>query len=178
MIIDLSTISHTLRSYCFEKEPEWWEPADPFEQIRGFEAPLKVRVSVSRHKEKILFHGEISGTLRTVCDRCLESFPRHLGLNFRVQKTTAPPEDVSAEMELSREDVSVDMEVRNEIDLDDIIREQIYLSQPMRSVCREGCKGLCPTCGVNLNIESCKCSSSCGHPGFSGLAQFELDKGK
>ena len=43
------------------------------------------------------------------------------------------------------------------IDLGEEIRQEIIMSNPLRVLCRQGCKGICPKCGVNLNIEQCKC---------------------
>jgi len=43
--------------------------------------------------------------------------------------------------------------------LEDALREQVLLSVPLRVLCREDCKGLCPTCGKNLNLERCSCAN-------------------
>ena len=45
------------------------------------------------------------------------------------------------------------------IDLDEDIRQEVFLNLPSRMICREDCKGLCPQCGVNLNQEECKCTN-------------------
>ena len=62
-------------------------------------------------------------------------------------------------------------------DLDEVVREQIYFSLPMKSLCRKDCSGLCPLCGANLNMEECKCRKEKGHPGFSELKNLKLKKG-
>ncbi len=41
--------------------------------------------------------------------------------------------------------------------LEDALREQVLLATPVRALCREDCKGLCPQCGLNLNVEQCNC---------------------
>ena len=61
-----------------------------------------------------------------------------------------------------------------EVDVDEIIREQIYLSLPLKSLCNETCPGLCPRCGVDLNQESCLCDREQGHPGFSKLRNLRV----
>jgi uncharacterized protein len=45
----------------------------------------------------------------------------------------------------------------DQIDLGEMVREQLFLGVPMRRLCREDCKGLCPECGVNRNNERCDC---------------------
>ena len=79
------------------------------------------------------------------------------------------------EIELLEDDMSVDFITGNEICLDDIVREQIYLSLPMKCLCREDCLGLCTLCGTNLNIGKCNCEDKKGHPGFSKLKNIKLD---
>ncbi len=45
------------------------------------------------------------------------------------------------------------------LNLDELIREDIYLSLPSRFLCSENCKGLCPVCGADLNEEKCNCKA-------------------
>ena len=42
-------------------------------------------------------------------------------------------------------------------DLTDAVRDALLLELPYRFLCSEDCKGLCPTCGVNLNLGACTC---------------------
>ncbi len=58
------------------------------------------------------------------------------------------------------------------VDLDDLVREQILLALPTRQLCRDDCKGLCPTCGANLNQTTCDCSAEEIDPRFAALAQL------
>jgi uncharacterized protein len=39
-----------------------------------------------------------------------------------------------------------------------VLREQVLLAVPLKVICRQDCKGLCPQCGKNLNTESCSCA--------------------
>jgi uncharacterized protein len=94
-----------------------------------------------------------------------------MGTTFRVYLALPLPEDDDpeeddTEIELAEKDLEVDFIRGEEIDLDEIIREQIYLSLPMKSLCSEDCLGLCPTCGSDLNAGSCQCHREQGHPGI------------
>jgi uncharacterized protein len=62
-----------------------------------------------------------------------------------------------AEIELLEEDLETGFISGDEIELDDIFKEQLYLALPIKSLCREGCLGLCPICGTDLNIQRCQC---------------------
>lgn len=43
------------------------------------------------------------------------------------------------------------------LDLDDLVREDVFLAMPSRYLCRKDCKGLCPVCGADLNLGACNC---------------------
>jgi uncharacterized protein len=78
------------------------------------------------------------------------------------------------DLELLDEEMEVDFIKGETIDLDDVIREQIYLSVPMKCVCKTTCRGLCPQCGANLNVAPCSCKSESGHPAFSKLEKLKV----
>ncbi len=56
-----------------------------------------------------------------------------------------------------------------ELDLAGPLREQFLLSVPEYPVCREDCRGLCPGCGANLNVEACRCSGESSDPRWAPL---------
>ena len=64
-----------------------------------------------------------------------------------------------AEVELLENDLNLDFINDNFLELDQIIREQLILNLPMKTLCRKECKGLCPLCGSNLNAGTCSCRS-------------------
>src|ERR1700683_5209006 len=53
--------------------------------------------------------------------------------------------------------------------LEDAVREQVLLAVPLKVICREDCKGLCPHCGTNLNLEQCSCSEPIEDPRWTAL---------
>ena len=64
------------------------------------------------------------------------------------------------------------------LQLEDVLREQVLLAVPLKVVCRDDCKGLCPSCGVNRNAESCSCAPPLGDPRWSALKDIreKLDR--
>ena len=70
------------------------------------------------------------------------------------------------------EDVGVSFYRDDVIDLGDVIREQFYLALPMKPLCREDCKGLCPVCGVNRNREACSCDTTWVDPRMEPLRRL------
>ena len=60
-----------------------------------------------------------------------------------------------------------------EIDLDPILREQVVLALPGYPLCKESCKGLCSSCGANLNERECGCERRVPDPRWAGLEKFK-----
>lgn len=176
MIIDLRTIPHGSRRFTFSFEEDWWRSDDQEDQIVSMDAPLEVKTEIHRLSDKYVLDGELAGGVQVKCDRCLEPYHRDLKTTFQVYLTLPPPDTGDAEVELSEEDMAVDFIRGEEVELDEIIREQIYLSLPMKLVCSEGCRGLCPRCGVNLNHEECQCREAVGHPAFLKLKDLKVQK--
>jgi uncharacterized protein len=108
------------------------------------------------------------------CDRCLEPYQRDIDAGFSFFLTIAPSLSGQNEIELLEDDMSVELVTDSEIRLDDIVREQIYLTLPMKCLCSEDCSGLCPLCGTNLNMKKCECLREKGHPGFSKLKKVKF----
>lgn len=116
-----------------------------------------------------MLDGSLYGRVRVRCDRCLEPYIQDLDFDFRSILERLHSDPVQSELELSAEDLSVNFTVGDEIDLHEIVREQLYLSLPMKLLCNKKCYGLCPMCGTNLNKKKCGCHMEKGHPEFSKL---------
>jgi len=175
MIVDLKSISRSPRHFNLTVQSDWWRKSEDDVQVQGLEAPLVVKVTVSREDKRYVIHGRLAGKIRLVCDRCLDTYTFALGRDFRL--SLWPPvnlESARDETELKKEDLAVGFIEAEKIDLDDIIREQIYLSLPIKLLCESACAGLCRVCGVNLNRETCKCSKNAGHPGFLKLKELKI----
>jgi uncharacterized protein len=169
MIIDLRTISRGDRHFDFILEPGWWQGFWEHDQVLGLDCPLEVHIEISKVESKYVLDGNLKGGLQVRCDRCLEPYHRDLESSFKLVLTLAPPEMVESELELIEEDLSVDFITGDEIDADEIVREQVYLALPMKTLCTKDCSGLCPLCGTNLNRRRCLCQPESGHPGFRKL---------
>ncbi len=77
------------------------------------------------------------------------------------------------EIELSVDDLEFSFYHHEEIDLAEIISEEIDLALPMRFLCSEACQGLCPTCGANLNQQTCQCPPTESLSPFSVLKEIK-----
>lgn len=136
-----------------------------------FKTPLSV-------KGEYVFDGKfftVTGTVHTVllseCARCAELFDEELRFSFeeRFVRDAAAEEDGDDECYPYEGDRLV---------LDSAVMDNLYLSLPIVSVCREDCKGLCPVCGANRNVTPCDCEQSIGSGPFSVLSQLSFDDEK
>ena len=175
MIIDLRTILQEAQDFLFVLEKGWWSPEGPNDSVLGLGKPLQVKIRIDKAGDKYIFDGELSGNVLARCDRCLEPYSHDLKTSFHLFLALQHPETDEAEIELLDEEVEVDFIKGEEIDLNDIVREQIFLSLPMKSLCSDDCLGLCPLCGKNQNQGECQCKGEKGHPGFLKLKNLNIE---
>ena len=121
--------------------------------------------------------GHLAARLGLECGRCLEAFSfaveQDLDLVYLPHREGLEDED---EVELADRDMVVAYYRENRLDLGEIVREQLFLSLPMKRLCREDCRGLCPTCGCNRNLGACACPRDEPGPRLVPLARL-FDKG-
>jgi uncharacterized protein len=108
-------------------------------------------VEKSGNKVKITIDTAFALTLK--CSRCLEDFDR----SFSTSDTyfVRPGHEEEPEKYLSEEDVYTIFAATQEVDTVPLIRDALILSIPMKPLCNEDCKGICPVCGANLNLQTC-----------------------
>jgi len=115
---------------------------------------------IQKEGDGFAFSGDIATQATLVCGRCLEPYGLPLDMHFDLLYTSRPEaRDRHGECRI---DVDRFTEVQFDgarIDLDALLAEQIYLALPLKPVCRDGCRGLCPRCGANLNIAACGCTA-------------------
>lgn len=131
----------------------------------------------SRKGEEINLRGEIRATVEAACDRCLRPVTLPLELEFRESLMPFGAETVSKEETvLQSADLHYSVYEGDEIDVDELVREQVLLALPIRLVCRDDCKGLCPSCGADLNAGPCSCPREEVDPRWAALAALKNEK--
>ncbi len=154
-----------------ERFAEFLPPDDPFnlELIR----PVNVVLNLNRHPDHIRITGKIEGRFEVSCHRCLK--PVELPLNEQVDIFLIAEEQdsVDEEKELEREDLVYEFFDGEVIEIDQLVAEQIFLALPVKVLCSEECKGICPGCGANLNDEKCKCKVDDRKSPFAKLAAIK-----
>lgn len=121
--------------------------------------PFDVDLWLESSPDGIRVKGDIMGTLPLQCTRCTE--PVDLSLCAQVDeffcRSTLPllSPDGREEAEVPPEE-SYRLE-GEEMDLNAMVNDQVLLSLPIKRLCREDCRGMCPQCGLNLNLGDCDC---------------------
>jgi uncharacterized protein len=133
-------------------------------------APVELEFDL--HKDKARFR--LAGTVRTVleltCSRCIEAY--RLPVDVRFDLRYVPASEMTAtqdDREVSADDLDTSVYRDDVIDLRELMREQFYLTLPMKPLCTDDCKGLCPQCGVNLNTGTCGCAPVWEDPRLAAL---------
>jgi uncharacterized protein len=104
--------------------------------------------------------GRLVGSLDAECARCLESYPLGVGQEldlFYLPRAKGEPQEQAEEVELSDHEVVVGYYDGEQLDLGEAMREQIVLGLPLKPLCREDCRGRCPSCGQDRNTKTCAC---------------------
>jgi uncharacterized protein len=144
---------------------------------------VSVAGAVSRIDTEYLFQGVISGGYRQPCDRCLEQTEAPFRLEIQWLFEASGPEQNAPDEREAEIDLEVDDDDRirfyecDELDLAAAVWEEIILTAPAKFLCTEDCKGLCSSCGANLNRGPCGCKhqSEIGSSGLSALADLFPD---
>jgi len=182
LIIRIDDISDEGLTLDFEEKPETFPTL--VEMTRAgecqFPAPLKTHLRAIRVRDIIEVEGNVETLVRLSCSRCLKEFEMPLATRFALAYTRQLPEVTDEfgeeEVELSAQETELIIFHGDEIDLRDAIQEEVVLALPLRPLCKEACKGLCPQCGADLNKGDCGCKPAAFNSRFAALKNFKVEK--
>jgi uncharacterized protein len=162
------------------------EPVDTFPvllemQADGtctFNGPVRGQISAVREYDHLRIAGNVTVPATFICSRCLASYEAQIGSNFTIffRKGPLGQENDEEETELNDQDLVSATYSDDEIDLTHEIEEQVAMEVPFKPLCNETCKGLCPTCGIDLNQGDCSCGSDEINIKFSALKDFKVSR--
>jgi len=138
-------------------------------------APVALGAATNKDKERVRIAGRIQTTIELVCSRCLEPFAVPVDAAFDLLCLPAAEAPDEEEVEVAEEDINAAFYRDGSIDLGEMIHEQLYLALPMKPLCREDCKGICPICGANPNTTTCTCEARWEDPRLAGLKALLKD---
>ncbi len=141
---------------------------------RNVEFPrhLGVEAEVIRFEDDLQIDLRFEGVYSGACDRCLERFER----GFRGALRALGRRGSAGEHELGDED-GVLFHDGQKLDLAPEVRQAVILQLPLQLVCEDACRGLCPSCGANLNQAACDCEAGRVDPRWAALADARRQRG-
>jgi uncharacterized protein len=153
MLFDLNRLhgprEHVERTF----QPAAFDPQDPDYRVA---APVELSMDVEKAGVDVFrVTGTVSARLELECGRCLEPFDIPVNAEFELRYVPQAENAGQEEREIDEDDLTTAFYREGALDVLDLLREQFQLALPMKPLCREDCRGLCPECGANRNCAEC-----------------------
>jgi len=126
--------------------------------------PIQFRGQLDMLGDYFELKGKITGTIELTCSRCLVKYPHELNIEV--------DDKFSNDQETVDRDENIIFMDSDTLDITEIVLGNIILSLPIKRLCKEACKGLCPQCGTDLNNSSCGCVNDEADPRLEKLKDF------
>ena len=151
MIIELNKLSETAEPISGEEKINVSGVTDT-----DHEVSCSIDGTARKTGETFYFHIKLKGIFSTHCHKCLQPTNYDIRTEFETVAHRGGADKVREERSEADDFVSIPSG-EQKFSLDQYIYENLIVNIPMRIVCGEDCRGLCPTCGANLNKQSCSC---------------------
>ena len=148
-----------------------WFPAQELER----NSPVRADIALNRQGEsRVAVRGRLQTGVRLVCDRCLVEYAFAVDVAFHlILEVPGEGSRQVREMECSATDLDTVQLARPVADLNEILRQQLFLSLPGKYLCCSDCRGLCSNCGADLNTTGCTCGQEAVNSPFAVLASLK-----
>lgn len=139
-------------------------------------SPVKSVLRMDKVEEDVIVRGALSADVDLECSRCLNHFQAHIA--SQVDVVYHPVRDIakSEQHELKGDELDTVFYSDDQIETDDLLREQLILNLPMKPLCSQDCKGFCSQCGADLNISGCGCKTKETDSRFDVLKKLKKEK--
>ena len=118
----------------------------------------------------IRLKGSFKANVEAPCARCVEPVALPLEASFDLIFRPVDADQQAGERAISAPETEIGYYQKDSLLLEDVLREQVLLALPVRTLCKPDCKGLCPRCGQNRNCQSCSCDEGPSDPRWEALA--------
>lgn len=118
---------------------------------------VKVGLHLQKETDTVFFvYGKMLTDWNLICSRCLKIFSQKINIEFKREYKLGEPE-IKADDEFKDEVVNTVFFTGEEIDITDDIRQDLLLAIPLKTLCKDECRGICSQCGQDLNFYKCNC---------------------
>lgn len=144
-------------------------PVEELKLDELFVGTYRLALKLDRSVAQILLTAQLTLTGKFACDRCGQEFLREVLSEFKTAFHFTRPNELRSE----DEDYKLINFEADKIDISQELKDFSNLAIPLKNLCSEECKGLCPKCGKNLNVEKCDCVIENINPVWSPLAELK-----
>jgi uncharacterized protein len=175
MLLDLNKLHGPREHVERTLQPSALGPDDPDYQVA---APVELIMDVAKSgAEAFNVTGRIKTRLELACGRCLEPYEIPVDAAFELRYVPQSQNVGEDEREIGEDDLTTAYYKDGVLDIGELLREQVQLALPMKPLCSDACRGLCPQCGTNLNRTECGCAPAWEDPRLAPLKSL-LTKSK
>jgi len=146
------------------------ESASNLKLPEEFSDNVKVSCKMDKSVHQIVLDCELTTSAKLRCDRCNEDFVKEIQNDFRLVYLFSSTEFNNDESEINLQYLSPET---TKIDISEEVNEYCLLAVPLKLLCKEDCKGLCVSCGINLNLDNCTCKKEVTNPIWEKLNKLK-----
>jgi uncharacterized protein len=140
--------------------------------VKGVADLLVEHRTSNSHVNDIRLRAHYSADFEILCARCVDPVAVPLESDFDLIFRPESADADAGERSITPDETEIGYYQENGLSLEDVVREQVLLSLPSRTLCRADCKGLCPRCGQNLNQAKCSCDEAPADARWNALASL------
>jgi uncharacterized protein len=166
MRIELVNLEHGRAAFAHVYQPD---ELGSFDERISLVEPATVNGAVRMSGPEVFVNGHVKTRAAVECDRCLKQVELPVDADFELEYVTGPTYESSTAAELTEDELSVAVFDGKAIDVDEIVKEQVLLAVPTRTLCQPDCKGICPECGIDKNTGDCACETKEIDPRWAAL---------
>ena len=161
MIIKIANLSDGVHTLSFDEKIGDIGVGEPFF------GSCKVDVKLSKSYSQIVLDAELNLEANYQCDRCGRNYKAKVQNNYRMVYLFENEQEENDSFNLTYLPIDAD-----KIDIVNDVRDYALLAIPMKKLCKEDCKGLCPRCGKDLNEGNCNCAEKEVDPRWEPLEKL------
>lgn len=161
------------RDFSFADQSVWqdrWKEFGITAAPGGRELVAEVTI-LPQGENATLVRGTLKGSVNLPCDRCAASYEVDVDVSFDMYEELpeGETEEGAEEARIRKNDNGV-----VELDMGALLWEELALALPVKPLCKEECKGICPGCGSDLNTEECVCEQGEGDPRLAVFRDLKI----
>jgi len=167
MLLDLNKLRGPREHVERALPPASFDPQDPDYRVA---APVRLTMDVDKAGgDAFAVKGHVATTLELSCSRCLDQFEVPVDAAFELRYVSQSANTGEGEREIADDDLATAYYRDGLLDVIELLREQFQLALPMKPLCSDACRGMCPQCGTNLNRTECACRPQWEDPRLAPL---------